>query len=435
VSSTAPSPPWWGASPSEAPRPQPRQIHRAKSSATLTAALAVFILLIFSQAWVKPLIGDQDEESASGLIRAIYYPAYGAGLLLLVRDARAGLRALKASPLLVALCALAGASVLWSVDPDTTVRRAVAVVLTSLCGIALAARLDWPGLARALAVCFAAVALASLFVGVFVPSVGRMTDIFPGSWRGLWSEKNWLGDMMAMGFALFGAAVALDRARSRLWLGFAGLALLLVLLSTSKTSLVALAAGAAALVFVWLARRGPAAGVAMVWLAVVALAGVGAVAILAPGLAIGALGKDATLTGRTFIWAAAVRVIHQRPWLGFGYGAVWDNLDAWGPLTRIIDEAGFRPRHAHSSWIEMALNLGLVGLGLWALWFAQTLVRALAAVFTSRAAYLALPFLTVYGLISLTESLTLIWNDLRWVVFTAVAVKLAIRPAAAPRTA
>lgn len=417
--------------PVDAPTPRTRirssaEPADAASPRVLAFSLAVLLLLIFSQAWIAPLIGDQDEDSASGLIRSLYYPAYAAGFLLLLGDLRSSLRASWASLSLTALVGLAVASVAWSADPDTTMRRSVALVVTTLCGVVLAARFDWPGLARVFALAFAALVVGCLLAGVFFPSVGRMTDLFPGSWRGLWSEKNRLGDMMAMGFALFAGAAAVDTRRRRLWGAFALLALLLVLLSTSKTSLVALGAGGAAVAFVWLARRGPAAGVAMVWLGVVVAALVAGIVIFAPGLAIGALGKDPTLTGRTTIWAAAIRVIHLRPTLGWGYAAVWDNLNPWGPLARIMNEAGFRPRHAHSSWVEMALMLGVVGLTAWALLFVETMVRAVVAVFTSRAAYVALPFLTVYGLISLTESITLIWNDLRWVVFVALAVKLAL---------
>ena len=94
--------------------------------------------------------------------------------------------------------------------------------------------------------------------------------------------------------------------------------------------------------------------------------------------------------------------------------------------AKITDTAGFRARHAHSSWWEMLLNLGRVGLVLWALYFVETVIRALVSVFTSRGAWLVLPFLVVYGLSSLTESVTLTWNDLRWVMFVALAVKLAL---------
>ncbi len=413
----------------EPARVQPRPAALAGSrqrSGALAVVCALVVLLIFSQAWMAPIIGDQDADAASGLIRSLFYPAYAAGLVLIIGDWRSGLRAAMASLSLAALVGIACASAAWSVDPDATVRRAFAAVVTSLCGVALAARFDWRGLARLFAASFAILAVGCLIAGAFIPQVGRMSDIFPGAWRGLWLEKNRLGDMMTMGFVLFLGAAAVDRARWRVWAGFAVLALALVLLSTSKTSLLALGAGTGALLFVWLARRGPVAGVAMVWLAVVAIGFIACVAVFAPNLVIGALGKDATLTGRTTIWAAAMRVIHMRPWLGWGYGAVWDNMNPWGPLARIIDEAGFRPRHAHSSWVEMWLGLGIVGLVAWALLFFETLARAFFAVFTSRAAYVALPFLIVYGLVSLTESVTLIWNDMRWVIFTALAVKLAL---------
>ena len=39
-------------------------------------------------------------------------------------------------------------------------------------------------------------------------------------------------------------------------------------------------------------------------------------------------------------------------------------------------------------------------------------------------ALLALPFVLVYGLVTLTESIAVVYNDFRWVMFVAVAVKL-----------
>jgi len=46
-------------------------------------------------------------------------------------------------------------------------------------------------------------------------------------------------------------------------------------------------------------------------------------------------------------------------------------------------------------------------------------------VFRSRGALLAVPLLVVYTLMTLTESVGLVYNDMRWVMFVAVAVKLA----------
>jgi O-antigen ligase len=388
-------------------------------------ALAVLVLFTYSEAWLAPLTHDDPGASDAGWIRAVYYPAYAATLLALIGGWRESLRALLKSPLLVVIVGLAAMSVFWSVDPAATARRAVAITLTSLGGVVIAARFDWTRLSQVLATIFAILAVASFVTGAVFPTIGRMEDIFPGSWRGLWLEKNTLGGFMALGVAIFSASALLDRPRWWLWSALGVLALGLVLLSTSKTALVALALAIAAFGFVWLARRGPVMGVVMVWLGVVALGVVAAILIFEPQWVFGLLEKDATLTGRTKIWDAALRQIHTRPWLGFGYGAIWDNKDAWGPLARITDQAGFTARHAHSSWIEMALNLGLVGAGLWALWFAETWIRALVAIFTSRGAYLAVPVLAVYALTSLSESITMTWNDLRWVLFVLMAVKLA----------
>jgi O-antigen ligase len=142
-------------------------------------------------------------------------------------------------------------------------------------------------------------------------------------------------------------------------------------------------------------------------------------------VAFAVLGKDATLTGRTNIWQGVLYEIHKRPLLGYGYGAVWDDRSGWGPVYWITKIAGFRAAHAHNSWLEQWLGLGIVGLIAWSLYFVQTLILAVIAVYRDKGAYLALPFILVYGLVALTESIAVVYNDFRWVMFVAVAVKLA----------
>jgi O-antigen ligase len=161
------------------------------------------------------------------------------------------------------------------------------------------------------------------------------------------------------------------------------------------------------------------------WLAVVGVAALVGVLVLAPDLVFALLGKDATLTGRTKIWAAVMRQIELRPWTGFGYDAVWGETGPWGPRAWIIKQAGFTPQHAHNSWLEQWLGLGVFGLAAFALFYLQTLVLAVLAAFRERGALLAVPFLVVYILMTLTESVAVTYHDLRWVLFVTMAVKLA----------
>jgi len=104
---------------------------------------------------------------------------------------------------------------------------------------------------------------------------------------------------------------------------------------------------------------------------------------------------------------------------------VWDEAGPWGPLAWIVKQAGFRPQHAHNSWLEQWLGLGVFGLAAFALMYLQTLVLAVLAIFRDRGAFLAVPFLAVYTLVSLTESVAVTYHDFRWVLFVIVAVKLA----------
>jgi exopolysaccharide production protein ExoQ len=69
-----------------------------------------------------------------------------------------------------------------------------------------------------------------------------------------------------------------------------------------------------------------------------------------------AVGRDPTLTGRTVIWNAVLRT-HTNPLFGAGYESFW-----LGPrLLRVWALAG-GVNEAHNGYLEVYLNLGIVGL-------------------------------------------------------------------------
>ncbi len=405
---------------------------RRAAPATTTLDVAAWLatavmLLLYSQAWLVPVFGETVTGQEGPLVRALYIPGYLAGLFLVALKPGASLSAAIRQPFLIAILCLAATSTVWSVSPDQTSRRALAVVLTTICGIAIGARWRWAALAEMLAAIFGLLTMASLLAGLFLPGIGRMSNTFPGSWRGLWLEKNIFGGEMAFALLTFAAAGVLRPERRRLWFGLAVVAFAMIFASTSKTSLVAVMLGFAVFCLVLVVRRGGSVAVLASWGAVVTLIALGATVLLAPDIFLNLLGKDATLTGRTKIWAAVMRQIQQRPWFGWGYGAVWSEDTGWGPLAWIVKQAGFTPQHAHNSWLEQWLGMGLWGLGAWSLYYLMTMVRAIAAMFRTNGALVALPFLVVYTLTTLTESVAVSYNDMRWVMFVAFSVRLAIR--------
>jgi O-antigen ligase len=72
------------------------------------------------------------------------------------------------------------------------------------------------------------------------------------------------------------------------------------------------------------------------------------------------VGKDSTLTGRVYLWHEVVKLIGERPVLGWGYRAMWQPGDQ---ITRVLDSyAGFEAPGAHSAVLEIALGVGWLGV-------------------------------------------------------------------------
>lgn len=97
--------------------------------------------------------------------------------------------------------------------------------------------------------------------------------------------------------------------------------------------------------------------------------------LLGPDLLV-MLGRDPTLTGRTDIWKQLLPSIESRPLLGYGFSAFWLGLQ--GESGKIIQQMNWTFGYAHNGYIEICLQLGLVGLAL----FFASLVQAIRNAWT-----------------------------------------------------
>jgi exopolysaccharide production protein ExoQ len=77
------------------------------------------------------------------------------------------------------------------------------------------------------------------------------------------------------------------------------------------------------------------------------------------GFAASAAGRDATLTGRTEIWAALLPAAMRNPIIGNGFGGFWT------PATRTYYEVS----EAHNGYLELLLGLGFSGIVLVSLFY------------------------------------------------------------------
>lgn len=123
-----------------------------------------------------------------------------------------------------------------------------------------------------------------------------------------------------------------------------------------------------------------------------------------------ATGKDATLTGRIPMWKDLIRIGQKDLILGSGYEGYWimHYKEIWAKWT-------FLPVSAHNGFVEVLLNLGLLGLVILIGVIARPLFRLGSEVSISRPlSHWSLAFLILFILSNFTEAwfinLSLGWN-------------------------
>ena len=267
-------------------------------------------------------------------------------------------RRIAANGALFAWAALAMLSALWSLAPVLSVYHGAQLFLTLLVGLVIRERFGVEGLARML---FFAL-LAALALSLPLGAAGRGINAY-GEWRGVFSHKNVLGAAMTTLFFLSLARLLSGRDRATALAGIGGAPLALAL-SGSAAAMVVFAALLAATPFLIAWRAGWGARLAALGLALAAAAGA-LLAAAALGLdpvetALGALGKDRTLTGRTLLWRFAAEAAAERPLLGYGYKAWWESGATGATYLRYA--IGQDLWFFHNNFLEVQVALGAVGM-------------------------------------------------------------------------
>lgn len=269
--------------------------------------------------------------------------------------------------LLLLLPAVAVLSTLWSDYPAVTLRGSLQYASTVVCGLIAARMISAETLARGGLIGSAAVILYSLAYGEYGYDAIDGTYSFAGAF----GSKNSFGFFGSTGLIFAVAITWLFRSGWRwtlLSLVVAGLSAYALSIAASATSTITAVASLAvmavakfSLAFAPVQRRVLLAGGLVVIAGVVAWASAtGAVAQIFE-----IFGKDATLTGRTFLWREGLKVVYEHPILGVGYYAFWVPgrplaEELWESFY-ISARSGF---HFHNTLIESGVELGMVGIAM-----------------------------------------------------------------------
>jgi len=262
-------------------------------------------------------------------------------------------------------------STLWSIDPQTTMRRGNLYLFAAVGAIGVAGALDVDEFMDVLGLTCAISAAASLLLLAISPSNALLGGV---DFRGIFSHKNVLGQAMAAGAlaSLHGIRVGgRKRPRNAVMLI---LFTVVALLSKSATSFMTIFAFCGVDGIIALHRKGGGARIMAIGATVILTPAV-AFATLFPDSLLEMIGKDPTLTGRTYLWAYVLIEIAQTPLLGYGYSVFWSpNNAAAAEISTIL---GWTVAHAHNGLLEMLLNVGIVGTALFIFLWARNVRLAL----------------------------------------------------------
>jgi exopolysaccharide production protein ExoQ len=270
------------------------------------------------------------------------------------------------------------ASILWSIEPQLSVRKEGILALMLITGWGLASRFELEDLL------WIFILVLTIFIGT-----GILAEIYHGTFRPWRSLYRFTGTIDANDQGLQCALLALAAMlakwpgeRDRPWLrgGLITMGLCGLWLSKSRTTLAAFVV-AAAIALVFRARGTRRWMVLGGCLIAVCLGGIlysfVSVSVIGETAGVAAMGREDdvnTLTGRLPLWADAWKAAMHRPWMGHGYGAYWNAKH----VLLYSDILSWHIPHAHNTYIDQVLAVGGIGLGLYVLWILASAAGAWA---------------------------------------------------------
>ena len=350
--------------------------------------------------------------------------------------------------LLYATLALMALSIAWSAYRAESVLGVVATLATTIYAVFLATCFTWPelldSLARAMRLVLGLSLLFEFVVAVFVrgpvlplwvdySDLDKIPQAFYWS-RDLLFEGGRIQGIVGNANLLAMAALLSLIAEVARWVTGRGsrvgtvawviVALGVLALTRSSTVIIATFAVAAVVLFAWFARRGSGPrriATAIGLLVFTALATVGALVFRGPLLQL--LGRSEDLTNRLDIWATVANLAAERPVAGWGWISYWA---PWvEPFKDLIVIKGVTYPQAHNAWLDVYLQLGIIGLIIVGLLVLTTIVRTWSFALDGPRESALLPTALLVAILvqGLAESRLLI--EIGWALLVIVSVTTA----------
>lgn len=321
----------------------------------------------------------------------------------------------------VAFLIIVPLSIMWSISPLDTVYRYITIVSIVMVSWAFTSVAWHPRrYQNVLRPFFTVVLIASVIIGIYLPNWIIEGGDLKDAWHGLVNSKNAFGQVAGFGVLFWAHAWLYGDTKWWRAVPFLTLAVVCLVLSHSSTSLLSTAFASFLLILLYglppyMRRYMPyIVGV----FAFCVLVYLGAVLQVIPGLDIlfapihALTGKDATFTDRSRIWEIVGAHRALSPFIGTGYGAYWIGPVPSSPSYQFLGSMFFYPWESHNGYLEMANDLGYLGLTM-LFGFLIAFIRQCAALFRTERPQAAL-FIAIFFHQAMTN-----FSESEWLVVTA----------------
>jgi len=360
--------------------------------------------------------------TGSAFTRSEQTGAWLIAVLAMLPSYRKILTAIRSYKPFIVMLALALASVFWSPVPADSLRRVTLLGLTIAFGYFLVAKYSPEDQMRLMFAIGRIAVLLGLLLIFAAPYYGQ-TDT--GEWRGIFGSHADSGMFLCFLLSPYPFLKIIGTFNRLSSLIIVLLGFLEIFMTQSRGGWLL----AAVLIGYWLVvvllRKFPA---------IEALSIVNMLLILGGGLAwllyenfasfTYLIGKDPSLTHRTLIWRAVRIAIGKRPILGYGYGGFWNGFE--GESANVILSIGVNITHAHDGYLNIWLQLGVLGLGLFISILVLAFKDAFKGFFIRRASvaswYFGILLLTIVG--SVDESFLMKYDALTTILLVVACVGL-----------
>jgi len=365
------------------------------------------------------------------LIYMLFYVVFGCFVFL---DIKKTLIIVVNNRLLIVLLFLPLVSVLWSDAPLVTLRRSIALIGTGITGLMLAALYTPKELFLSMARMLALSSIVSFVYILVFPNAGM--DVLGGKvvWTGFFSNKNLLASNIAISLIVWIMLSFFSQKKKFLYIGFAVVQSFVLFKTNSMTSIVLAIASINIFILLKHLKKSGTRGLRViipVVIATVCLLFLLKLVFFDFDFTLDSfvqkyLGRNLTLTGRIYFWLDILPYIKESLFLGHGYASNWQGykLDAgnrWGHI--------FQASHLHNGYIQLAFDLGLLGLAVYMVVFIKTIIKCVKYLWEdgNPENYFPIIYIFMFTLVNINEYRLLRHNNFYWYLFCAISFVLSTR--------